>query len=341
MSETVLLTGVSGFIAKHVALRLLDAGHRVRGTLRDLSRAGEVRAALRPALRDAGALERLDFVALDLTRDEGWAGAAAGATVIVHTASPFPISQPKDEAELIRPAVEGTLRALRAARAAGVGRVVLTSSSVAIVNRPLPPGRDSYDETDWSDVNAPTATPYVKSKTLAERAAWDFVAGEGEGIALTVINPGFVVGPPLDDHFGSSVGVVRRILSGKDPASPRFGLSVVDVRDVAEMHLRAVERPDLAGGRYPAVAGAMWFPEMAQVLKAAYPQRRIATRVAPRWLLRILALFDGEIRAILPAIGKIEAVSNRAAVARIGMRFIPPDEGLRAAAAYLVARKLV
>ncbi len=341
MSETVLLTGVTGFIAKHVALKLLNAGHAVRGSLRSPKRAEEVRAALAAHLTDPAAMDRLGFVTLDLTRDDGWDDAARGCTVIIHTASPFPISQPKDADDLIRPAVDGTLRALRAAKAAGIGRVILTSSSVAIVNGVLPAGRDEYTEADWSDVDAASATPYVRSKTLAERAAWDFVKGDGAGIALTVINPGFVVGPPLDDEFGSSVGVVRRVMAGKDPASPRIGFPMVDVRDVAEMHVRAMDRPATAGGRYPAVSGAMWFPDMAKVLKAAYPARRIATRVAPRILLRVLALFDGEIRAILPILGKIERVSNAAARRDMAMTFIPAEDAVRAAAAYLVSRGLV
>jgi len=234
MTETVLLTGISGFIAKHVAVKFLNVGYAVRGSLRRLDRAEEVRSAVTPHLRaGAGALS---FAQADLESDAGWAEAIAGVAAVVHTASPFPIRQPKDEQELIRPAVEGTLRVLRAAHAAGVGRVVLTSSTVAVLNDGKP--GDLQDESDWCDVGLPGTTAYAKSKTLAERAAWEFV--KGRVMTLTVINPGLVLGPPLDIHYGSSLRVVERLLKGRDPMVPDFGLPLVDVRDVAEMHLRAV-----------------------------------------------------------------------------------------------------
>ena len=207
MTRQVLITGISGFIAKHIALKFLTAGHSVRGTVRRLDRGDEVRAALAPHL-DAGALRRLTFVVCDLEQDAGWPEAMAGIEVLVHTASPFPITQPKDEQDLIRPAVAGTLRALTAARAAGVKRVVLTSSAVAVLD-----GSDApQDEANWCNLAARHVSAYAKSKTLAERSAWDFV--KAAGMALTTINPGFVLGPPLDKHYGSSVGVVRRICAG-------------------------------------------------------------------------------------------------------------------------------
>ncbi len=339
MSQTVLLTGASSFIAKHVALKLLHAGMTVRASVRSAAREGEVIAALSP---DAAAtVERLSFVHLDLTRDDGWAQAAEGVDALVHTASPFPIAQPKNADDLIRPAVDGTLRALRAARDAGVGRVVLTSSIAAIMRCDLPAGRDQHDETDWSQTDHPAATFYDQSKTLAERAAWDFVRDEAPDMALTTINPGFVLGPPLDDGFGSSVGFVKRLLSGKDPMLPRLGLPVVDVRDVAEMHLRALQRPKTAGGRYPATAGSIWFVEMSRRLKAEYPARRMATREAPKLLLRAIALFDPEVKSILPDLGHLYRVSNRRAAEDMGMSFIPPEQALLATAEYLVAHKLV
>jgi dihydroflavonol-4-reductase len=341
MPRTVLLTGVTGFVARHCALALLEAGHVVRGTLRDPGRADAVRAALGPALSDPAALARLDFVTLDLLRDAGWDAAMAGCDAVMHTASPFPLAPPTDPGMLIRPAVDGTLRALRGARAAGIDRVVLTSSTAAVVNTPLRPGRGSHDEDDWTDPASPSATPYVRSKLLAERAAWDFVRDEAPGMRLTVINPGLVLGPPLGTDFGSSVGVVRRILLGRDPAMPAIGFPVVDVRDVATMHLRALERPATAGRRYLAVAGSMWMTDMGRVLKQAWPERRIPTRRAPTLLLRLLALADPAVRAILPSLGRMEQASNARAVAEMDMRFIPPDEALLATAAALIERRLV
>lgn len=330
MPQTILLTGISGFIAKHVAAKLLAAGHTVRGSVRTPARADEVRAALLPVV-GAAAMQRLHFVTLDLEKDAGWAEAARGVDAVVHTASPFPVAQPKDPSVLIRPAVDGTLRALRAAHAAGVTRVVLTSSTAAVTNTAK---AGPQDEADWCNPDAPDTSAYSRSKTLAERAAWDF-AGQS-GLLLTTINPGFVMGPPLDRHYGSSIGVIRRILRGKDPMVPMLDFPVVDVRDIAEMHLRAVERPETAGMRILGVAGNMTMPAMAAELKRAYPTRRIATRVAPRPVLRFLALFDPQIRAILPNIGQSHPMSNARAREVLGMRFISPEGALRASADWLI-----
>jgi dihydroflavonol-4-reductase len=336
MPDTVLLTGASGFIAKHILLQLLGAGHRVRATIRTPARADEVRAAVLPHL-PPDAPDRPEFATLDLTRDDGWGAALQGMTALVHTASPFPIAQPKNPDDLIRPAVQGTLRALTAAREAGVGRVVLTSSIAAVVNeaKGFP-----QDESDWCNTDLPTTTAYARSKTLAERAAWDFVE-KAPGMQLTTINPGLVLGPLLDDSFGSSVGLVRRILAGKDPMLPDFAFPPVDVRDVALMHLRALERPETAGRRYIAADEPLSMPAMGRLLRAEYPVRRIPTRVAPKPVLRLLALFDPQVRAILPKIGKVERLSNARARSEMGMTFIPAAEALKATAASLVDRGLV
>ncbi len=331
MTETVLITGISGFIAKHIAAKFLAAGYVVRGTVRRLDRADEVRKAVLP-VAGAGAADRLSFVAADLESDAGWAEAMVGISAVIHTASPFPIAQPKDENDLIRPAVQGTERVLRAAKAAGVTRVVLTSSVVAVLNEAK---SGVQDEGDWCDVALPTTTAYGKSKTLAERRAWEMA--KADGLALTTINPGFVLGAPLDANYGSSLGIVERFLKGKDPMQPPFGLPVVDVQDVAEMHLRAVQQPETAGKRFIAAAGSMTFVEMAKTLKADYPARRIATKQAPIFLLRMLALFDASIKSILPKLGTVERVSNARAVSEMGMTFKSPAQALRNAAAWLVA----
>jgi len=330
MTETVLLTGVSGFIAKHVALKLLNAGYNVRGTVRRLDRAAEVHAALQPYLTETAG--QLSLVQADLESDAGWAEAMGGIAALVHTASPFPIAQPKDPAMLIRPAVEGTERVLKAAAAAGVTRVVLTSSSVAVLNEAKPD--TLQDEADWCDIHLPTTTPYAKSKTLAERAAWEIA--KARGLKLTTINPGLVLGPPLDEHYGSSLGLVERLLKGKDPMLPSLGFPIIDVRDVAEMHLRALQRPETEGRRYIASSGSMAFVDMGRTLKAAYPTRRIATREAPKALVRFLSLFDAQIRSILPKLGHLERVSNARAVSEMGMEFIAPKAALLASADWLV-----
>jgi dihydroflavonol-4-reductase len=329
MAETVLLTGASGFIAKHVALKFLNAGYNVRGTLRRLDRAEEVRAALAPHLTESAG--ELGFVQADLESDAGWAEAMAGVVAVIHTASPFPLAQPKDPSVLIRPAVEGTERVLKAAATAGVERVVLTSSSVAVLNEAR---KDTLqDEADWCDLTLPSTTAYAKSKTLAEKAAWELAKQKGQ--KLTTINPGLVLGPPLDEHYGSSLSLVERFMKGKDPMLPGLGFPTVDVRDVAEMHLRAMQRPETAGKRYLAAAGSLAMVEMGRTLKAAYPTRRIATREAPAILMRFLALFDPAIRSILPKIGHLERVSNARAVKEMEMEFIAPKAALLASADWL------
>ncbi|NBO21181.1 MAG: NAD-dependent epimerase/dehydratase family protein, partial [Rhodobacteraceae bacterium] len=243
MTETVLLTGISGFIAKRIAFDLIMAGHSVVGSLRNPDRADEVRGALSQNGVDAAGLARLRFVTVDLNRDDGWAAAMAGVTAVIHTASPFPLSQPKNPDDVIRPAVDGTLRVLRAAAAAGVGRVILTSSLEAVMHGQK---TAAVTEADWTDLSAPTVSTYTRSKTLAERAAWEFVAAHPD-MQLTVINPGMVLGTPMDRHTGSSISVIARILSGKDPAVPDISLPVSDLADVSAAHVAALGRPASVG----------------------------------------------------------------------------------------------
>ncbi|MBF9030821.1 NAD-dependent epimerase/dehydratase family protein [Rhodobacterales bacterium HKCCE3408] len=331
----VLLTGTTGFIAKRIALDLLDAGHRVRGSLRSPGRAEEVRNAIAPKLADASVLDRLTFVTLDLTKDDGWPEAMDGVDALVHTASPFPMTQPKNDEDLIRPAVDGTLRALRAAEAAGVTRVVMTSSVVAIEAQddPMP-----WSEANWTDPGHPRATAYYQSKTLAERAAWDFVA-EHPQIRLTTINPALVLGEPLDPHTGTSLGLVERVLGGKDPMVPDIGFGVVDVADVSAMHVRALTTPEAEGKRFIASAGTMTMPQMARHLKAAHPDRKIATGVAPKWLLRLLSLADPSIRTVLPGIGVYPTFDNTQARSVLGIDFTPAETALDRAAAAILSRE--
>lgn len=337
----ILVTGASGFIAKHIVLQLLEAGHQVRGSLRSMNRAGEVMDAVRPQLSDPAGLEdRLTFTELDLLSDAGWGEALDGVDALLHTASPFPIVQPKDEEELIRPAVDGTLRALRAARAAGVKRVVLTSSIAAVMERDDVPNGKTLNEDDWSDVDCRSISAYSKSKTLAERAAWDFVRDEAPDLQLTVINPGMVYGPPLDRHFGSSLGLLQRIVRSKDPALPNIGMPVVDVRDIATMHVRAIDTPASIGHRHLGSAGFLWMPDMAKIVASQFPDRRIVTRRAPNWLIRLLALADKEVKAAVPLLDRERVLDNSRAREVFGMEFIPADEAVRAGAAYLVEHDL-
>jgi dihydroflavonol-4-reductase len=340
--QTVLLTGASGYIAKYVALHLLNAGYHVRGTLRSLSRADEVRSAVLPHLHNASGLDsRLTFVALDLAKDDGWEDAMKGVDVVMHTASPFPMVQPKNEEDLIGPAVSGALRAVKAAHAAGIERFVMTSSTVAIMGSALPGGDTAFDETNWTDPDDPDITAYHKSKTLAEKAVWDYQRDHAPDLKITMINPGLVVGAPLDANFGTSVAIIARLLRGKDPMLPKIGFTVVDVEDVAEMHVNAISNPETYGQRIMTVDRFMWFTDVAQAIKTALPDRRVPTRVAPNFIVRFLGLFDPAIKSILPTLGRLDKIDNSRAKATLGRGMRQAPKSIGSTARYLVENRLV
>ena len=322
MERTALVTGATGYIAKHVVQQLLAAGWHVRASMRDPGRADEVLRAVTPTGGDVGAEARLSSLTLDLTSDTGWRAAMEGVDALVHTASPFPLRQPKNPEDAIRPAVDGTRRALTAAREAGVKRAVVTSSIVAMMNGTPKDGR-AFGPEDWSATEGPMATPYLISKTLAEREAWR-LAGEDGAPALTVLNPGLVVGPPLDRRYGTAVQVIERIVRGKDPALPPLGFPTVDVRDVAAAHVRALDRDGSVGRRIPVAAGFLWMPEMAKAIAAALPGRRIATRRAPGWLIRAVALVDPAVKSVLPNLNRRDEVETRTAEEVLGLRMRDP-----------------
>ena len=335
---TVLLTGASGYIGKHITLQLLNQGYEVRASVRSLSKSDEVRSAVLPHLLDSSNLDsRLTFVELDLEKDSGWDSALKGIDVLMHTASPFPLSSPKDENDLIRPAVEGTLRALRAAKIVGVNRVILTSSVAAIYGRELPSGALTYDETMWTDVEHPVGrVAYTKSKTLAEKAAWDFVISDAPEIALTTINPVLVLGAPLDKNFGSSISLVERVLKGSDPMLPDLKFAIVDVRDVAKLHVDAIKNENTKGERIIASSETRSFVEIAKFLKSIYPTSKVKSAQAPTLLIRMLSLFDASIKSILPQLGKPMNVSGAKAQRLLNVNFIPVEVTIKESADYLI-----
>lgn len=316
--STVLVTGGSGFIGSHSILQLLAAGHRVRTTVRSLKREGDVRAMLKEGGAEPG--ERLSFITADLENDAGWPEAVAGCEYVLHVASPFPSSIPKHEDELIVPAREGALRVLRAARDAGVKRVVLTSSFAAIGYGHKPQSAP-FNETNWTDPNGEGVLPYAKSKTLAERAAWDFVAKEGGGLELSVVNPVGVFGPVLGPDYSTSILLVQRLMDGAMPGVPRLYFGVVNVRDVADLHISAMTHPAAKGERFLAVAGDfMSMVEIAKVLKARLGDaaKRVPTRQLPNWLVRLASLRDPAVKQILPELGKMKNATNEKAKRMLG-----------------------
>ena len=301
MAERVLVTGASGFIARQVIAELQAHGYVVRGTAR------------RPVEGLA------DVVTADLAADAGWAEAVAGCDYVLHVASPFPNGVPKSDDELVRPAVDGTLRVLRAAKDAGVKRVVLTSSIAAIVSGH---GDERVRaEADWSDVDRSPA--YAKSKTLAERAAWDFA--RESGLSLVALNPGMVLGPLTGPGVNTSLDVVRRLLVRDVPGSPRMGFSLVDVRDVAGAHRLAMESPIAPGNRYVLAGDFLWMREIAAVLAEEFNPRgyRVPTGGMPTWLLRLVALFDPSVRQALDFVGRRELVTADKARAELAWSMRP------------------
>lgn len=331
-SNVVLVTGGTGFIGSHCILQLLAAGHRVRTTVRSRAREADVRAMVK--CDDA----RLSFFEADLERDEGWADAARGCDRVLHVASPLPATIPDDEAVLIRPAREGTLRVLRAARDAGVKRVVLTSSFAAI-GYGHPGRREPFDETVWTNLEGRDVQPYIKSKTLAERAAWDFIAKEGGVLELATVNPALVFGPVLGADFSTSILPVQRLLEGRMPGLPKLFFGIVDVRDVADLHLRAMTSPAAKGQRFLAVSGDfLTMKQWGEALRAALGSqaRKVPRRELPDWVLRLVALWDPEARQVLPELGERKSASHAKATALLGWRPRSPQEAVVATAESLL-----
>jgi dihydroflavonol-4-reductase len=338
----VLVTGGSGFVGSHVVLQLLNAGYTVRTTVRSRTKEERVRAMLRNAGADAGA--RLTFHEADLGSDAGWREAVAGCDSVMHVASPLSDSAGKSDEEVIGPARDGSLRVLRAARDANVTRVVMTSSCGAVYYG-YPPRTDPFDETSWSQADRGDMSAYVKSKLIAERAAWDFVAAEGGGLQLAVINPAGIFGPVFSPDASSSTEMVRRLLKGM-PGCPRINFAIVDVRDVADLHIRAMTHPAANGERFIAVAEngtAMSMLDMARLLKARLGDaaKNAPTRELPDWIVRAVALFDPRMRQLLPNLGKVRNATSAKARRLLGWKPRSRDDAIVATAESLIQFKVV
>ena len=333
--QLVLVTGGSGFIGAHCIKRLHEDGHRVRTTVRSLSREQEV--------RDTVGDGPLEVVAADLTADDGWAEAVAGCEYVLHVASPFPLAQPKHEDDLIVPARDGALRVLRAARDAGAKRVVLTSSFAAI-GYGHGDADEVYDETSWTDVDGGGVSAYAKSKTVAERAAWDFVEQEGGSLELAVVNPVAVLGPLLSPDASTSIELVKRLVDGSMPGTPKVAYGLVDVRDVADLHVRAMTAPEAAGERFLALGEDFrWISEMGEWLREAFPDRakKIPKRQLPSPLVRLASVFDGSLRQLTPELGVRKRATNEKARSRLGWAPRGDREAVVATAESLLALGLV
>lgn len=334
--STVLVTGGSGFIGSRAILQLLAAGHLVRTTVRNLEREGDVRTMLKQG--GAESCERLSFVAADLESDAGWPQAVAGCEYVLHIASPFPSTLPKHEDELIVPAREGALRVLRAARDAYVKRVVLTSSFAAI-GYGQEVQQAPFNENNWTDPAGGDVQPYAKSKTLAERAAWDFIAREGGTLELSVVNPVGVFGPVLGPDYSTSILLVQRLMDGAMPGCPQLSFGAVDVRDVADLHIRAMTHPAAKGERFLAVAGDfLSIRDIARILKnrMGAAANRVPTRQLPNWLVRLAALRDPAVKQILPELGKPKNATSEKAQRVLGWAPRSNEEAIVATAESLL-----
>jgi dihydroflavonol-4-reductase len=324
---TVLVTGGTGFLGGWCVASLLERGHDVRTTVRDVAREQAVRDAVGAAGVDPDG--RLAVVAADLNADTGWGEAVEGCRYVLHVASPFPPVQPKDPDELIVPARDGALRVLRAALDAGVERVVMTSSIAAVRSGRTSSESAPYTEGDWTDGDDASRTPYVRSKTLAEQAAWQHVRAAGAEDRLAAINPGAIIGPALNDDHSYSLQAIQRLLDGM-PAAPKLGFSFVDVRDVADLHIRALTNDAAAGERFIATDEFLWMGQVAAILRGRLGDAasKVPTRVAPNLLIRAMALFDGGVRSVVGDLGKRSWFSSEKARTQLGWTPRPVEDSI-------------
>lgn len=324
---TVVVTGASGFIAKHCIAELVKAGYAVRGTVRSQDKADAVRAAVARAGGDAAAVS---FAIADLTSDAGWDEAMAGAVFALHVASPFPLGQPRSRDEVVGPARDGTLRVLAAAKRNGVKRVVLTSSIAAVMYPSIGEQSRTYTEIDWTDPARADLTPYIASKAVAEKSAWTYVQSTPGAPQLAVINPGFVQGPALDGDLSTSHEVIRQMAQGKMPASPQAGYAMVDVRDVAALHVKAMLHPAAAGQRFLATNGYLMLREIAEMVARTLPDlaRKVPRREAPDLVVRLLSYFDSGAKAVLPDLGVRRRCDSRKARELFDFTFRSPSDAV-------------
>ena len=332
--ETVLVTGGSGFIASYCIIGLLNRGYHVRASLRSLSRVEDVKQML--SVGGVRNFDNLSFVEADLSREEGWAAAAAGCSYIIHPASPTPDPAAKHEDEYVVPAVNGVLFLLRAAKAAGARRVVLTSAFGAVgmgTDKKTP-----YTEEDWSDLTRDIPA-YQKSKTLSERAAWEYIAGDGKGLELAVVNPVAVLGPVLGVDHSHSIRIIRGMLDGTTKGLPKIRFCYVDVRDVADLHLKAMVLPAANGQRFLATSGrAISMKDIADILHTGLGEKaaRVPTKELPSWLIRVIGIFNPRVRLVLPHLGMAKEASHDKASRLLGWQPRSNREAVLATAQSLV-----
>ena len=300
MADTVLVTGITGYIGSHVAAKLVGAGYDVRGTVRALGKGRRVLKAMSEHGVDSS---RIDLVQANLASDEGWKAAVEGCRFVQHIASPFPSDPPRDREALVPEARAGAMRVIEHGLAAGAERVVMTSSLVSMMGQPGRGERMVVTEDDWSDPDWKPLTAYPVSKTRAERAAWDYVVGHGMKERLVTVCPGLVVGPDPFNNGGASLDLIRGLMEGDFPATPRIAYPLIDIRDCAAIHVAAMTAPEAGGRRLMAAGETLWMSQIADVLRESYPGAKLPKRELPNVLVRLLGLFDDRIKSIVPDLG--------------------------------------
>lgn len=326
-TDLILVTGATGYVGKWCVVKLLERGYRVRGTVRSDAKAQQVRDSITAHL-GSDAASRLEFAILDMLEDKGWAGAMKGITAVMHVATTVRADEPKNPDDVIIPAMQGTARVQRFTHEAGIKRFIYTSSIATVgYGHGQTSGRRVYDETYFTNLdNMRWTWAYCTGKTKAERAAWEYA--KANGMEMTTIHPGAIIGPVLDSDASVSVGMVSGLLDNAMPALPSNGFSIIDVRDVADMHVAALEKPEAIGQRYLATAEYMQFPKVAEVMQSLYPDRKIVSRTVPDWIMRLMAYFGGPVRQIINDIGNEKVFDGRKGEALMGHPYIPTRQTL-------------
>lgn len=325
--KKVLVTGVTGFLGSHTTIQLLNQGYQVIGTLRNMSRAEEIKKVIAAKTNN---IDNLSFAIADLLDENVWEDLCTQVDYVQHIASPFPRELPKDENELIIPAQRGAINILRAAAKHQVKRVVLTSSTGAIMY-----GKDQklksaiFNENDWTDIqNKKDTTPYFRSKTIAEKSAWDFIAQDTSGLELATVYPGAILGPVLEKDFGTSANIIIKTIDGSSPALPNIGFDMVDVRSVADLLIKAMISPKAANQRYIGSSGFLMFKDIAKVIKKAYPDRKIPTSILPNFVVKLYANFESSLKPVLLDLGKERRMDFSKAQNELGWQPISTEEAI-------------
>lgn len=339
-NRRILLTGITGFLGSHTAIQLLNKGYEVIGTLQNKDRIDSIREIIG---RHTANIDKLTFEEANLNDSTIWFELTKNIDYVLHVASPFPRELPKHENDLIVPAKLGTLNVLKASSFNNVKRVVMVSSLAAIVyGKSKTELNKVFDENDWTDeTNSKDTTPYFKSKAIAEKAAWEFMKHNNSNLELVTVCPGAILGPVLENDFGTSANIVIKILDGSTPALPKIGFDIIDVRSAADLLIKAMEAPQSAGRRYIASSGYLTFKEVALILKKQYPDKKIAVKELPNFAARLFSIFEKSLQPILIELGVKRKTEISKAVKELQWKPLPPEEAVLACAESVFENRIV